>query len=147
VKIKVRIGDIGTTKADAILLGIFEDEKKTAGDIANLDKSLNGEIAKLLKQGEIKGKQSEITVIHSLGKIPSDRVTVIGLGKKEDLTEDKIRIITARCLPSVTEKRRQTKSMSLYQVLELTASPRRLRHRPIAEGGSARFVHFHPASV
>jgi leucyl aminopeptidase len=104
VKIKVRIGDIGTTKADAILLGIFEDEKKTAGDIANLDKSLNGEIAKLLKQGEIKGKQSEITVIHSLGKIPSDRVTVIGLGKKEDLTEDKIRIITADACRALRKK-------------------------------------------
>ena len=104
MEITVRIGDTGKTRADTILLGIFEDEKKTAGDLAEIDKSLNGEITKLRKQGEIKGKQSEVTVIHSLGKIPAGRIAVIGLGKKEELTEDKIRIVTADACRALRKK-------------------------------------------
>jgi leucyl aminopeptidase len=104
LEITVRIGDTGKTRADTILLGIFEDEKKTAGDLAEIDKSLNGEITKLRKQGEIKGKQSEVTVIHSLGKIPAGRIAVIGLGKKEELTEDKIRIVTADACRALRKK-------------------------------------------
>ena len=104
MEITVKIGDTGKTRADTILLGIFEDEKKTAGDLAEIDKSLNGEITKLRKQGEIKGKQSEVTVIHSLGKIPAGRIAVIGLGKKEELTEDKIRIVTADACRALRKK-------------------------------------------
>jgi leucyl aminopeptidase len=104
LEITVKIGDTGKTRADTILLGIFEDEKKTAGDLAEIDKSLNGEITKLRKQGEIKGKQSEVTVIHSLGKIPAGRIAVIGLGKKEELTEDKIRIVTADACRALRKK-------------------------------------------
>jgi len=104
LEITVKIGDTGKTRADTILLGIFEDEKKTAGDLAEIDKSLNGEITKLRKQGEIKGKQSEVTVIHGLGKIPAGRIAVIGLGKKEELTEDKIRIVTADACRALRKK-------------------------------------------
>ena len=104
MEITVKIGDTGKTRADTILLGIFEDEKKTAGDLAEIDKSLNGEITKLRKLGEIKGKQSEVTVIHSLGKIPAGRIAVIGLGKKEELTEDKIRIVTADACRALRKK-------------------------------------------
>jgi leucyl aminopeptidase len=93
--IEVRIGDIGKTRADTILLGIFDNVKKISGDLGGTDKSLNGEITKLIKQGEIKGKLSEVTIIHSLGNNPAGRVAIIGLGKSEELTPDKIRIAIA----------------------------------------------------
>jgi leucyl aminopeptidase len=102
--IKVRIGDITKTRADTILLGIFEDEKKLSGDLTDADQALDGEIAKLLKQGEIKGKLSEITIIHSLGKLPAGRVAVLGLGKSKDLTQDKIRIVTADACRGLRKK-------------------------------------------
>ena len=93
--IKVKIGDISKTRTDTILLGIFEDVKKLSGDLADMDKSLDGEVAKLIKQGEIKGKFGEITVVHSLGKLPAGRVAILGLGKSKELTPDKIRIALA----------------------------------------------------
>ena len=56
-----------------------------------MDKSLDGAISRLISQGEIKGKSGEITIIHSLGRLPSDRVVVVGLGKQAELTLDKVR--------------------------------------------------------
>ena len=102
--IKVRIGDIGKTRADTILLGIFEDVKKLTGDLADADKLLDGEVAKLIKQGEIKGKLSEVTIIHSLGKLPAGRVTILGLGKTKELTQDKIRIALADACRALRKK-------------------------------------------
>ncbi|MDD5288996.1 MAG: leucyl aminopeptidase, partial [Dehalococcoidales bacterium] len=60
-----------------------------------MDKTLGGEITALIKHGEIKGKLSEVTVLHSLGKVPAARVVIVGLGKAGELTQDKIRIVLA----------------------------------------------------
>ena len=102
--IKVKIGDISKTRADTILLGIFKDGKKLSGDLADVDKSLDGEVAKLIKQGEIKGKLGEITIVHSLGKLPAGRAAVLGLGKSKELTPDKIRIAIADACRTLRKK-------------------------------------------
>ena len=102
--IEVRIGDISKTRADNILFGIFDGVKKLSDNLVKIDKSLNGEITKLIKEGEIKGKLSEVTVIHSLGKNPAGRVAIIGLGKTEELTPDKIRLAIADACRALRKK-------------------------------------------
>ena len=102
--IKVTVGDISKTKADAILLGIFADSKKPQGILVNVDKALDGAVTGLLKQGEIKGKLGEVTILHSLGKIPASRVVIVGLGKSKELTQDKIRIAVAETCRKLCKK-------------------------------------------
>ena len=91
MEIKVVAGDIARIKADALIVNYFEGMKRPEGDTASLDKALDGAISRLIRQGEIKGKCNEVTIIHSLGKLPADRVVVVGLGKPPELTLDKIR--------------------------------------------------------
>ena len=91
MEIKVVAGNIAEIEAGAIIVNYFEDMKNPEGDTAALDQALGGAISQLIKQGEIKGKLNEITVIHSLGKVPADRVVIAGLGKREDLSLEKIR--------------------------------------------------------
>jgi leucyl aminopeptidase len=102
--IKVKTGDICAIETDAILLGHFKDPKKTHGELARTDKVLNGAISELIKQGEIKGKPGEVTVIHSLGKIPAGRVVIVGLGKSKELTQDRIRIVMAEVSRELRKK-------------------------------------------
>ncbi|MDP6043512.1 MAG: leucyl aminopeptidase [Dehalococcoidales bacterium] len=90
MEIKVITGDITRVKADAIIVNFFTGQRKLDTDIAALDKALDGAISQLVRQGEIKGKLNEVTVVHSLGKLPADRVVVIGLGKKTELSFNKI---------------------------------------------------------
>ena len=98
MEIEVITGNIAQTKADAIIVNYFEDMKRPEGDTAALDKALDGAISRLIKQGEIKGKCNEVTIIHSLGKLPADRVVVVGLGKQPELTLDRIRgAVAAAC--------------------------------------------------
>jgi len=93
--IKVITGNIATVKADAIVVNFFEGVKSPGGATGAVDKALDNAITALIKQGEFKGKFNEISIIHSLGKIPARIVAVIGLGKESDLTIDRIRTLTA----------------------------------------------------
>jgi len=91
MEIKVIVGDISRIETDAVIVNHFEDVKSLEGDIAKVDKALDGAVSQLIKQGEIKGKLNEITLVHSLGKLPAARVVVVGLGKPSELTTNKIR--------------------------------------------------------
>ncbi len=91
MEIKVAVGDIRQVEADAIVVNIFEGMKRPEGVTAAVDEALGGVISQLISKGEIKGKINEITLIHSLGKLPAARVAVVGLGKPEELTLSKVR--------------------------------------------------------
>ena len=95
MEIKVSTGDIAGVESDAIIVTIFQGAEHPEGETTNVDKALDGAISRLLGHGEIKGKLNEITVIHSLSKLPAERVAVAGLGKREELSLDKIRGVVA----------------------------------------------------
>jgi len=95
LKVKVITGEITNVEADAIVVNLFEGTKNPGGATAAVDKALDGAITKLIEQGELKGKLNEISIIHSLGKVPARIVAVAGLGKQPDFTPDKIRGLAA----------------------------------------------------
>jgi len=91
VEIKAIAGDIARIETDAIVVNFFEGMERPEGDTATLDEALGGAISQLIGQGEIKGKLNQITIIHSLGKLPATRVVVAGLGKQQELSQGKVR--------------------------------------------------------
>ena len=95
MEIKTIVGDIADIKAGAIIVNYLEGGKRLEGDTATVDKALDGAISQLIKQGDIKGKLNEITLVHSMGKLPAARVVITGLGKKRELTIDKVRGVVA----------------------------------------------------
>jgi leucyl aminopeptidase len=93
--VKVITGDITSIKADAIVVNLFEGIEHPGGATGAVDRTLDKAITALIKQGEFKGKFNEISIIHSLGKVPARIVAIVGLGKKEDFTLDRIRTLAA----------------------------------------------------
>ncbi|MBI2868628.1 MAG: leucyl aminopeptidase [Chloroflexi bacterium] len=91
IEIKVTGEDIAGVRAGAIILGHYEGSPAPGDELAGIDRSLDGGISQLIAQGEIKGKLNEITLVHSLGRVPASRVVVIGLGKKPELDAAKVR--------------------------------------------------------
>jgi len=104
VEIKVTVDNIVKIKAGAIVVNFFEETKHLDGDIATIDKILDGAISQLVSQGEIKGKLNEITIIHSLGKLPAARVVVAGLSKQRELTLDRVRGVVAETCRLLQQK-------------------------------------------
>ncbi len=94
MEIKVVCGDITQIQADAIVVNLFEGEKRPVGATGAVDKALDGAITHLIEKGEIKGKLREVAIIHTLGKLACDRVAITGLGKREEFSLDKIRSVS-----------------------------------------------------
>ena len=95
MEIEAAAGKIAGIETDAIVLNAFEGAKHPEGELAAADKALGGAVSQLIGKGEIKGKLGEVTIIHSLGRLPAVMVAVAGLGKKEGLTKDKVRGVMA----------------------------------------------------
>ena len=89
--IKAISGDITKMVAGAIVVNLFDGVKTPGGATGAADKALDGAISRLISEGEIKGKKGEITIIHTLGKIPPARVVVIGLGRQKDFSAEVVR--------------------------------------------------------
>lgn len=91
MEIKTVSGDITQIDAGAVIVNLFDGVKTPGGATGAADKALDGAISRLIAEGEIKGKKGEITIIHTLGKIPPARVVVAGLGKQKDFSPEVVR--------------------------------------------------------
>src|SRR4030042_45614 len=91
MEIKATTDNITGIKTGAIIVNHFEGVKQPEGAAADIDKILGGAISNLIKQKDIKGKINEITLLHSMGKLPASKVVVLGLGNKKELTINKVR--------------------------------------------------------
>ncbi|PKB66691.1 MAG: hypothetical protein BZY81_06590, partial [SAR202 cluster bacterium Io17-Chloro-G4] len=80
MRITVTTGDVTTMETPALVVNLFSGVKKPGGATGAVDKALDGVISQLIKEGEIKGKAGDISLIHTLGKIAPARVIVAGLG-------------------------------------------------------------------
>jgi len=98
LEIKVIAGDIVTFTGDSVVVNLLEGVKTPGGATAAVDQVLGGAISRLIASNEIKGKLGETIVLHTLGKMPVERVIIVGLGKKEELTLDRVRIAAAASL-------------------------------------------------
>lgn len=95
MEVNVTIAEITLVKTDAIIIGAFEGEDRLESEAARVDAAMGGVVSQLVSAGEIKGKLNQLTVIHSLGRLPAARVAVVGLGKKADLKVEKVRAAVA----------------------------------------------------
>ena len=91
LEVKVVTGDITEIDADAIVVNLFQGVEEVSGASAAVDKALGGAISSLISKGEFKGKFGEVSVVHTLGKLPARMVAVAGLGRQQDLNLDRIR--------------------------------------------------------
>jgi leucyl aminopeptidase len=99
--INVAIGDITRLEVGGIIVGIFEGQTSLDGDAARVDGALGGAISQLMGGAEIKGQSHHLTLLYTLGKMPPARVAVVGLGKRDDLTADKVRGVVAETCRSL----------------------------------------------
>ncbi len=93
--IRIETGDITSSTADAVVVNLFEGVTSPGGATGAVDRALDGAISRLIAQGDIRGKSGELTLVHTLGKIPTPRVVVAGLGKQQDFDIDAIRNLSA----------------------------------------------------
>ena len=101
MNVRVASGDISKLKSDAVVVNLFEGVKRPTGATGAVDQALGGAISQLISEGEIKGKLNEMTIVHSLGRIPATRVLVVGMGKEKELSLTRVRGLAAEACRSL----------------------------------------------
>ena len=98
MKINVETIDITTAATPALVVNLFSGVEKPGGATGVVDQALDGAITQLIVDGEIKGKQGELTLLHTMGKIGPARVLVAGLGKQDEFDAEVARRVSSEAL-------------------------------------------------
>ncbi|NOZ48649.1 MAG: leucyl aminopeptidase [Chloroflexi bacterium] len=100
MKTEVRQANITEISADLLIVNLFNDGQQPGGATGALDKALGGRIAELIALGDCRGKLGETTLLYSHGALPTPRVLVVGLGKREALDIHAVRTASAKAIAS-----------------------------------------------
>ncbi len=91
MEVTVKAGGLEKERADAIILMHYEGAREPQGGGAMIDKALQGSIGRLLREGEFTGKLNQLSVLHAQGQLKAKKVILVGLGKPDQLTLERLR--------------------------------------------------------
>lgn len=83
---------------DVLVLGMYEGTTALKPEEQDLDRQLEGQISELLAEGIFKGKESQVEMMFTRGRIPAKRILLLGLGKEDKLTGETLRKVAATAL-------------------------------------------------
>lgn len=106
---------------NALVLPMLEGEG--TGYYNDMDKSLNGLIREVTVSKEFKGKHNEVCLIHTKGRIKPDRILLIGLGKKKEITPEKLRQAGGKAISYLSNLHNNNIALSSRTISALKLSP------------------------
>ena len=99
-KITVLDGSIKDADSELICIGIYRDQTMTPNG-SELDQEFGGAISSAIEVGDVKGKSGEVNYFY----INNRRLAVIGLGKKENISEETVRLASGSAIRSSIDKK------------------------------------------
>ncbi|WP_312560433.1 leucyl aminopeptidase [Anaerospora sp.] len=99
---------------DTLVIGHFENESISDTAVAELDQALAGQITTLLSTQPSCVEYGKTTVIYTLNQIVPKSVLLLGLGKKQKITNDRIRALSAIALKAARQIRSTTLATTIY---------------------------------
>jgi len=75
-----------------LVLPRFEGDKAVQGAAAEVDRRMQGRLARILEGGDFEGKVDEALVVYPpVGAIGAERVVLVGLGRRDEYTLERLR--------------------------------------------------------
>lgn len=90
---------------ESLVIGLFEKTAKFSCEWERLDKAFAGQLTELVKAGDVSAKYKRISKVHTLGKIGAKRLWVVGLGREEEFTFEKLRAAFGKLFKSIKAER------------------------------------------
>lgn len=101
MEIKVLNAQLKEQQCDVLVIGMFEKTGLT-GVAASVDEALGGLIKEfVIEKDKFGGKFNHTYLLQTYGKIPANKVLVVGLGERENFTSNKLRELSAKIVKKV----------------------------------------------
>jgi leucyl aminopeptidase len=94
MKLSVKTGAVEQVKTGALAVTLFEDGM--GRQAARVDKAMKGAVLRLVKRGDFTPKPGNTAVLYPEGAIAAERLVLVGLGAKKDLSADRLRLAAAK---------------------------------------------------
>jgi leucyl aminopeptidase len=131
MNVSVNGGPLPTVAADAIVVGVYADDKKLREPAARVNEAAGGAVADVLGVEKFQGKAGHVTHVHTNGRLRAPRVVVVGLGRRAETTAETLRRAAAAGL-------RRARDLGARSVaIEVLGDrlPARQRAQAVVEGG------------
>lgn len=103
MEIKVLNAELKEQACDVLVVGFWEKTETLAGIAASIDEALGELITNfVLKKDKFEGKFNTTYLLQTYGKIPANKVLIVGLGEKEKFTPNKLRELSAKIIKKVS---------------------------------------------
>lgn len=121
--------------SEALILPLCEGEGADA--YKEIDASLKGLLRRVISSGEFQGKPNQISLVHTMNMIKPARILLAGLGKKEEVSAEKVRQAGGKAISYLCGLGLKDISLSLGYLHSLHQSP-----LPFVEGGLLSIYQF-----
>lgn len=131
--------DIKKIETEALVVVFFEDVRPLKGLAGELDWLLCGTLSGLLLSGRLRGRLGETALLTSQGKLPAQKVFLVGLGPKKGLSVAVLESAALHAAEATTGAGVTRAAMEF--LLPHNAAPAdavRAIHRGLREGANAR---------
>jgi len=98
--------------AAALVIGCFEDARDDL--FAACDAALDGCLGRLAANREFSGKVNTTRLIHTLGRLPAERLLLVGLGKKAEMDDERLRQASGSAVQALRSARVASFSTALH---------------------------------
>lgn len=104
MEVNVLNSELKDQSCDVLVVGLWENTQTLSGVIASVDEALGDLISEfIIKKDKFEGKFKTSYLIQTYGKIPANKVLVVGLGKKDEFNPNKLRELTAKIVKKVLD--------------------------------------------
>jgi hypothetical protein len=86
VTVTAVLQDITKIESEAMIVGFFEDVRPLKGPAGQLDWLLCGALSRLVLDRKLQGSLGQVALLTSQGKVPVQKIFLIGLGPRAELS-------------------------------------------------------------
>ncbi len=109
--------DILAYKAGALVLPVTEGGRLLTEPAKAVDTALEGAMTTAIRRSAFRGKLSEHLLLHPMGRLAVEQLLLVGLGKASEVTQDRIRQVTAEALRHLCAIRARTVAIVVHDAI------------------------------
>ncbi|MBI1730383.1 leucyl aminopeptidase [Candidatus Acetothermia bacterium] len=102
MEIHVVQGDIIKIETEVLALGIFQGVQTPEGAAGAVDRTLDGMLFRLFKDGDFHGEAGETFLLRTENRLPAKRILLIGLGERDSFDLERARNIGAKAVQAAS---------------------------------------------
>lgn len=95
MEVTIRNTSVTKIPCDILIVGLYKNAKETTETLKLLDQALSSHLSSIISTPSNCSEFGKVTAIYTLGAIKAKQILLIGIGNKEELTNDKVRSLSA----------------------------------------------------